>query len=88
MGQNKSAEETATVRLLLHILSKRGITYNETSVRRLLKWCRNHGYPADTLTAFEPAKWAEISEQLWDAISKGDQHASELATTGNLVLDT
>uniref|UniRef100_A0A8D0KYZ0 Integrase catalytic domain-containing protein n=1 Tax=Strix occidentalis caurina TaxID=311401 RepID=A0A8D0KYZ0_STROC len=88
MGQNKSAEETATVRLLLHILSKRGISYNETSVQRLLKWCRNHGYPADAVTALEPAKWAEVGERLWDAMAMGDQHASELATTWKLLSDT
>uniref|UniRef100_A0A8D0FT59 Integrase catalytic domain-containing protein n=1 Tax=Strix occidentalis caurina TaxID=311401 RepID=A0A8D0FT59_STROC len=70
------------------MLSKRGISYNETSVRRLLKWCRNHGYPADAVTALEPAKWAEVGERLWDAMAMGDQHASELATTWKLLSDT
>lgn len=70
MGQNVSQEEGAIVRLL-HILSKRGITYDESSLHRLI-WCRDNGSPPDTQTVFHTETWEVVRKVLWDAVSNGE----------------
>lgn len=88
MGQNLSQEEGAIVRILLHILSKRGIKYEETTLRRLLRWCRNQGFAPDPALAFKPETWTDVGEKIWNAIGKGDKVTAKIATAWRLVTQT
>ncbi|XP_068277940.1 endogenous retrovirus group K member 7 Gag polyprotein-like [Nyctibius grandis] len=86
MGQNISKEESAIVRLLLHILSKRGVKYDEHSLRRLLIWCREHGFPLEPQSAFKVDTWEAIGKVLWEAVSNGEKDTKGLATAWRVVL--
>lgn len=57
MGQSMSVKEQAIIRLVLHILSKRGVNHNAPRVHRLLAWCKANGFPTTTATAFDPEAW-------------------------------
>ncbi|XP_065718033.1 uncharacterized protein [Patagioenas fasciata] len=88
MGQNISSEEEVIVKLLLHILSMRGLKYEESNIRRLLVWCRTNGYPTEAEKVFKIELWDDIGQKLWDKVSNGDKEAKSLATTWKLIIST
>ncbi|XP_071666164.1 uncharacterized protein [Patagioenas fasciata] len=88
MGQNISSEEEAIVKILLHILSMRGLKYEESNIRRLLVCCRTNGYPTEAEKAFKIELWDDIGQKLWDKVSDGDKEAKSLATAWKLIIST
>ena len=87
MGSTLGKEEAAVVKLLQHILSKRGLSY-QGNLRRVLLWARQRGLIPSVTAAFEPATWKKIIAVLWDDISSGSKDSRKLSTVWRLVLDT
>ena len=69
MGHTLSKEEEAVVKLLQHILSKRGIKYDEACLKQLLQWSKDRNLLISVGTAFELSTWEAIGASLWDEIS-------------------
>ena len=88
MGSTLSKEEAAVVKLLQHILSKRGVSYDEGNLRRLLLWARQHELIASETAAFELTTWEKIGAALWDDISSDSKDSRKLSTVWRVVLDT
>jgi len=53
MGAQISVEERSILNVLMHILKKRGIKYEERAVRTLLLCCKCNELPATAITAFD-----------------------------------
>ncbi|CAM9147905.1 unnamed protein product, partial [Bubo scandiacus] len=88
MGSTLSKEEAAVVKLLQHILSKRGVSYDEGNLRKLLLRARQHELIPSATAAFELATWEKIGVALWDDLSSGSKDSRKLSTVWRLVLDT
>ena len=80
MGSALSKEEAAVVKLLQHILSTRGVSYDEGNLRRLLLWARQHELFPSVTSAFEVATWEKIGAALWDDVSSGSKDSRKLST--------
>ena len=88
MGSTLSKEEVTVVKLLQHILSERGSSYDEGNLRKLLSWARQHGLIPSVTAAFEVATWENIGAALWDDISSGSKDNRKLSTVWRLILET
>ncbi|XP_071662293.1 uncharacterized protein [Patagioenas fasciata] len=88
VGQNIFKEEEEILRLLLHILSKRGVKYEESNLKRLLIWCRGSGFPADLLGIFQIETWEKVGTVLWKAASHSEKYILGLVTTWKLIITT
>ncbi|XP_065516956.1 uncharacterized protein LOC136004412 [Lathamus discolor] len=88
MGHSLSKEEQAVVKLLQHILSKRGLQYDSAALQGLLKWSRGRGFIPTVQAAFEISEWERIGQALWDEISKGTKETQKHSTLWRMKLDT
>ena len=83
-----SKEEAAVVKLLQHILSQRGLSYDEGSLRKLLSWARQRGLIPSVSAAFALTTWDKISAALWEDISSGSEESGKFSTMWRLILET
>nr|XP_013804869.1 PREDICTED: endogenous retrovirus group K member 5 Gag polyprotein-like [Apteryx mantelli mantelli]XP_013807647.1 PREDICTED: endogenous retrovirus group K member 5 Gag polyprotein-like [Apteryx mantelli mantelli] len=88
MGSQISTEEQAIVRILIKLLNKKGVQYDEHTLRLLLAWLKSKGLPPDSVTAFQLPTWERAGEILWDEATKGDLTATKVLTTWRLVKDS
>uniref|UniRef100_A0A8B9FRR9 CCHC-type domain-containing protein n=1 Tax=Amazona collaria TaxID=241587 RepID=A0A8B9FRR9_9PSIT len=91
MGAAQTKEEAAVLNLLQHVLSKRGIKYEENVLKGLLQWSKEKGLFSGIGTAFEISTWEEIGVQIWDTISRGGKAAREVqkySTLWRLIRET
>ena len=88
MGSMLSKEEAAVVKLLQHILSQRGLSYDEGSLRKLLSWARQRGLIPSVSAAFALTTWDKISAALWEDISSGSEESGKFSTMWRLILET
>ena len=88
MGAQISVEERSILNVLMHILKKRGIKYEERAVRTLLLCCKCNELPATAITAFDIETWEKAEKKLLEAASKGDQVATQYLMTWRLVKDS
>ena len=88
MGSALGKEEAAVVKLLQHILSKRGVSHDEGNLKKLLLWARQHKLIPSVTAAFEAATWEIIGAALWNNISSGSKDSRKLSTMWRLVLET
>ncbi|KQK84677.1 hypothetical protein AAES_47601 [Amazona aestiva] len=91
MGATLTKEEVAVLNLLQHILSKRGIRYEEDTLRGLLKWSKDKGLLYGVGTALELSTWVAIGVQLWDTVSDGGKagkEAQKCSTLWKLIRET
>lgn len=88
MGANMSNEEKSIICIFKKILEKRGVSYNEHTLRLLLFWLKNKGIAADAQTAFHVETWSQAGEVLWDAATAGANAATRLLTTWRLVINS
>ena len=78
MGSTLS-KEVAVVKLLQHILSKRGLSYDEGSLRKLLSWARQRGLIPSVSAAFELTTWDKTGMALWEDISSGSEESGKFS---------
>lgn len=64
MGVSLSKEEAAVIKLLQHILSKRGLTYDDGALKALLKWARDRNLIPGVGAAFELSTWEHVGTTL------------------------
>ncbi|XP_030326414.1 endogenous retrovirus group K member 10 Gag polyprotein-like [Strigops habroptila] len=88
MGHSLSKEEQAVVKLLQHILSKRGLQYDSAALQRLLKWSHDRGFIPTVQAAFAISEWERIGQALSDEISKGTKDVQNHSTLWRLMLET
>ncbi|XP_074771967.1 uncharacterized protein LOC141964932 [Athene noctua] len=88
MGSTLSKEEAAVVKLLQHILSKRGLSYDEGNLRKLLSWARQRGLIPSVSAAFELVTWDKIGAALWEDISSGSMESVKFSTLWRLIQET
>ena len=48
MGANLAAEEEVIVKLLMQLLTKRGVKYDPFKIKLLLKFLQKNGFPVDS----------------------------------------
>lgn len=70
------------------ILQKRGLKVEELMLWKMLLWGKQHGYKADTVTAFSVPVWQGLGDKLFDSASRGSKEAASLLTTWYLLLET
>jgi len=70
------------------MLEKRGISYEEPTLRLLLTWLKNKDVAEDSQTAFLIDTWTKAGDLLWDAATKGDATTVKILTTWRLVTDS
>jgi len=88
MGSTQTKEESAVVKLLQHILSKRGVSYDAKVLKELLVWAREHNLIPGVGAAFELPTWEAIGQRLWEEISSGDKTVGCFSTLWRLVRET
>ena len=52
-----SVEEASILRLLLQLLAKRGIKYEERTMKMLLMWLKTHGASTQLHEVFDVDNW-------------------------------
>lgn len=77
MGDDLSAEEEAIVKLLMQLLTKRGVKYDHFKVK-LLKFLQKEGVPSTVSAVFDVKAWEQEGEKVWEAASSGDTNTAEL----------
>ncbi|XP_054054974.1 uncharacterized protein LOC128908556 [Rissa tridactyla] len=88
MGSTLSKEEEAVVKLLQHMLSMRGLSYDVPTLTALLAWARARGLIETVSDPFIPETWSKIGTVLWDEISKGLKEAHKFPTLWRLISET
>jgi len=88
MGVQISVEESSILNILMRVLRKRDIKYEERAVRTLLLCCNRNELPATAKTAFDIETWEKAEKELFEAASKGDQVATQSLTMWRLVKDS
>ncbi|KAK4822300.1 hypothetical protein QYF61_012999 [Mycteria americana] len=88
MGANISAEEEAILKLLMQLLTKRGVKYDPYKIKLLLKFLQKQGAPSTVSAVFDVKTWEQVREKIWEAASRGDTTATEVMTTWRLVTET
>jgi len=71
MRSTQTKEESTVVKLLQHILSKRGISYDAKVLKELLVWARERNLIPRVGAAFELPTWEAIRQRLGEEISRG-----------------
>ncbi|WP_255996038.1 hypothetical protein, partial [Klebsiella pneumoniae] len=71
MGSTLSKEESAVVKLLQHMLSMRGLSYDSAVLEALLQWAKKRELIPTVDDPFELPTQEKIGKKLWDEISKG-----------------
>jgi len=87
-GTQISVEERSILNVLMSILKKRAIKYEEWAVRTLLLWCKRNELPATAKTTFDIETWEKAGKKLFEAASKGDQVATHYLMMWQLVKDS
>uniref|UniRef100_A0A8V5GV18 Uncharacterized protein n=1 Tax=Melopsittacus undulatus TaxID=13146 RepID=A0A8V5GV18_MELUD len=88
MGNQLSKEDEVMLKLFQHILSERGIKYDNETLKRLLLWCKEKKLIVELGEAFKIETWEKVGLCLWDDISQGSKEAKPLATLWRLLKDT
>ncbi|XP_069631849.1 uncharacterized protein [Haliaeetus albicilla] len=88
MGSTMSKEEAAVVKLLQHMLSTRGLSYDSSTLKALLLWAREKGLLPTFGDAFAIPTWEKIGQELWQNISSGSKEASRFSTMWRLIIET
>uniref|UniRef100_A0A8V5GP28 Uncharacterized protein n=1 Tax=Melopsittacus undulatus TaxID=13146 RepID=A0A8V5GP28_MELUD len=88
MGNQLSKEDEAMLKLFQHILSERGIKYDDETLQRLLLWCKEKQLIVCVGEAFKIETWEKVGACLWHDISQGSKEARPLATLWRLLKDT
>ncbi|KQK77590.1 hypothetical protein AAES_124021 [Amazona aestiva] len=81
-------KEEAVVKLLQHIVSKRGIRYDADMLKQLLLWAKNRNLLPSVSTAFAVNTWDAMGQAMWEDISKGSEEEKHLATLWRLIRET
>ncbi len=71
MGSTLTKEESAVVKLLQHMLSMRGLSYDSAVLEALLQWAKKRELIPTVDDPFELPTQEKIGKELWDEISKG-----------------
>ena len=82
-----SVEEVSNLRLLLQLLAKRGIKYEEQTMKMLLVWLKACGTPTQLHEVFDVDNWEKAGTLIWEAASRGDLTAAQIMTTWRVVTD-
>ncbi|XP_049650826.1 uncharacterized protein LOC126035847 [Accipiter gentilis] len=88
MGSTMSKEEAAVVKLLQHMLSTKGLSYDSSTLKALLLWAREKGLLPTFGDAFAIPTWEKIGQELWQNISLGSKEASRFSTMWRLIIET
>ena len=88
MGATLSKDEAAVVKLLQHILSTRGHTYDLPSLKALLSWARGKGFFPDFSAVFDTKVWTEMGNALWEEVATGSKEAFKHAALWKLIIGT
>ncbi|KAM9663404.1 endogenous retrovirus group K member 5 Gag polyprotein-like [Morphnus guianensis] len=88
MGSTISKEEAAVVKLLQHMLSTRGLSYDSSTLKALLLWAREKSLLPTFGDAFAIPTWEKIGQELWQNISSGSKEASRYSTMWKLIIET
>jgi len=59
-----SAEEKSILNILMSVLEKCSIQYEERALRTLLLWCKRNELPATAKTAFDIETWEKAGRKL------------------------
>lgn len=86
MGDDLSAEEEAIVKLLMQLLTKRGVKYDHFKVK-LLKFLQKEGVSSTVSAVFDVKTWEQEGEKAGEAASSGDTNITELMATCWLVTE-
>lgn len=76
MGSQLTKEESI-LRIVKKLLEKRGLKYDDYTLRMLLAWLKRKGIPPDSATAFRIETWDKARDLLWDAATKGEEAAKK-----------
>lgn len=76
------------MKLLQHVLKKRGVSYEKYPLELLLAWLKSKGLLAETPQAFDCDCWKKEGDLLFEHASKGDANATRALTTWCLVYET
>ena len=87
-GSTLTKEESAVVKLLQHMLSKRGVSYDAKVLKELLMWARERNLIPGVGATFELPTWEAIGQRLWKEISSGDKTAGRYSALWLLVKET
>ena len=82
-----SVEEASILRLLLQLLAKRVIKYEEQTMKMLLVWLKAHRAPTQLHEVFDADNWEKAGTLIWEAASRGDLTAAQIMTTWRVVTD-
>jgi len=88
MGSTLTKEESAVVKLLHHMLSKRAVSYDAKVLKELLMWARERNLISGAGATFELPTWEAIGQSLWDEFSSEDKTAGCYSTLWRLVKET
>lgn len=88
MGGTLGKEDAGIVNMWKIILQERGLKVEELMLRKMLLWGKQHGYKADTVTAFSVPAWQGLKDELFDSASQGSKEAASLLMTWYLLLET
>jgi len=88
MGSALTKEESAVVKILQHILSKRGVSYDAKVLKKLLMWVRELNLIPGVGAAFELPIWEAVGQSLWEEISSGNKTVGRFSTLWRLVRET
>ncbi|KAM6275310.1 uncharacterized protein M6G45_000829 [Spheniscus humboldti] len=88
MGSQLTKEEESILCIFKKLLEKRGIKYDDYTLRLLLAWLKRKGIPPDSAAVFQKETWDKAGDLLWDAATRGDENAKVVLTTWRLVTDT
>ncbi|KAJ7423282.1 hypothetical protein BTVI_10492 [Pitangus sulphuratus] len=88
MRASMSKEEEAVIKLLQHILSERGVTYETAALKGLLSWAREQGHLPTVNSAFEIPEWEDIGKELWEEFTKGSKELTRYGPLWRVLVET